>query len=452
MFSSQSCRCFIPKLKQQFSGNMRPIFDFLKINSSKRLMCTSNEDLAARAARINRQKLQPKTTSSSSKTSTILAITGIGGLLYIMYEINENPDGFIGKMYYGSFIDNGINSIMNSVASSLYQPSSDHLIPDWGDPLVYGQIPPGTPAPPLLVLDLDKTLIGSKYDAALGWRYAKRPGLNKFITALSQYYEVVIFNDNDNIDVREHIDKDGRCHWVASHGGELRDNRILKRLDKMNRDIGRIILIDDNEVTSQLYPRNTILVKPFTDLEDTRDAVLLDLIPLLQAFVHENPKDFRDTIDSLGTHHAEEAVVEYQMRVSRKKKEENMKRNRGLGGLIRGKSNATDDINDELDANRSSILSARDIVGSEPVNFQVINNSNEDTVSKKLSENIPKVGYQPSKEPVSKKKGGFFKWLEEKEKDKEEYELNKRQKLEEIWNKRMMEKAELEKKKEVSMN
>ena len=90
----------------------------------------------------------------------------------------------------------------------------------------------------------------------------------------------------------------------------------------MNRELSRIILIDDNPDSFQLFPRNTLQVKPFSDINNKHDTVLLDLIPLLQAFIHEDKRDFRDTIDELGTHEAEEAVLEYRMRVSEKKASE----------------------------------------------------------------------------------------------------------------------------------
>ena len=50
----------------------------------------------------------------------------------------------------------------------------------------------------------------------------------------------------------------------------------------MNRDPARILFIDDNPDAVQLCPKNALIVKPFTDVYDTKDRVLLDLIPLLQ--------------------------------------------------------------------------------------------------------------------------------------------------------------------------
>lgn len=274
-------------------------------------------------------------------------------------------------------------------------------------------------------------------DVSLGWRYAKRPGVDKFITTLSSYYEIAIFSDSDltGPEVWTAIDPENRCHHLFGNGGELRDNRILKRLDKMNRDIRKIVLIDDNEITSQLCPRNTLLVKPFTNLEDQTDTVLFDLIPLLQAFVHEGSKDFRDTIDKLGTHNAQEAAIEYQMRVSRAKEEEYNRRYKGLGGILRPKSRS-DEIGN-LAANQSKILSPIDIVGPNPGGSVPVPEEKENPV-------IPEIRFKGSKKPAEKKTGTLFEWIENTRKEKEIKEHKKRELMNEIYIKRMEEKKTVE--------
>lgn len=143
----------------------------------------------------------------------------------------------------------------------------------------------------------------------------KRPGLDQLIEKLSAYYEIVIFSENDVGVVQDllmAIDPNSRTHKLGSSAAESRQGVMLKRLDFMNRNLSRVILIDDSEEASSLFPRNTLLVKPFNDVTDQNDTVLFDLVPLLQAFIHDQSTDFRDTIDDLGTHEAEEACVEYR--------------------------------------------------------------------------------------------------------------------------------------------
>jgi TFIIF-interacting CTD phosphatase-like protein len=68
----------------------------------------------------------------------------------------------------------------------------------------------------------------------------------------------------------------------------------------MNRPLEKIILIDDDIQATQLFPRNSLLIKPYTNIYDVNDTALLELIPLLQALVHEGINDFRDTLDEMG--------------------------------------------------------------------------------------------------------------------------------------------------------
>lgn len=172
--------------------------------------------------------------------------------------------------------------------------------------------------------------------------------------------QVVLFCEND-IGMMEHvimaIDKDNRTHKLGPSAGEIRNGGdVLKRLDCMNRDERRIVLIDDSMTASELCRRNTILVPPFEDPHDAQqreDSTLLDLIPVLQALVHDDKLgDFRRVLEDLGgsgrqggdqgVHRAEQLSEEYQMRVTKHKLGQQERKNRGLGKLLRGAISAPD--------------------------------------------------------------------------------------------------------------
>eukprot|EP01039_Chlorochromonas_danica_P006420 gene6420-7079_t len=367
---------------------------------------------------------------------SIAVVTFFGTAGFLTYKINSNPDGFIGKLYYESAIHRVIRESWNTT-SQIFEPANDKLLPDWGNPAVYGNIPPGTPAPPLLVIDLERTLIGSVHDMHHGWRHVKRPGLDTFINALSSYYEIVIVSEND-IGVMQEImmavDKEGRCHKLGSSACEMRGTQVLKRLDLMNRDISRIILIDDDPVSSQLFPRNTLHVKPFVDINDKSDRVLYDLIPLLQAFVHEDVRDFRQSFDNLGTHDAEDAAVEYRMRLAKRKQADEEKRNRGLGGLLRAGSNLPAP---EEDFAPSALPSPSQLVGAAPKDVEHTTSQTRNLPSGV----VPGIPSRPSG-PAEKKKGKLFSWLEEAEKAKEEEEKTRREKMNELYMQRQRAKTE----------
>lgn len=275
----------------------------------------------------------------------------------------------------------------------------------------------------------------------------KRPGLTQFIEKLSKYYEIVIFTEND-IGVMSEliaaIDPEGCVpHRFGSAQAEKRDGAIIKRLDFMNRDLSQVILIDDSTVASQMFPRNTLLVKPFNDVNDATDTVLYDLVPLLQALIHDQSADFRETLDDLGTHEAEEACIEYKMRVSEKKRQEAYKRNRGIGGLVRSKLAAPTDL--DPTEFRSTVLTASQIVGASPDGILDREGSSQGAGTIKEHKGFAGkpiiIGDAGPKPPVSKKKGAIFSWFEEAEKEREEIQARKKEKLEQIYIKKMTDKA-----------
>jgi hypothetical protein len=379
----------------------------------------------------------PKTPSSST---TSLAPYGIlAGLLglsgYAYYEYEHNVDGKFSKML------RKIASEFNSVLL----PASDSLLPDWPTAPCYAGVPPGTPCPPTLIVDVERTLIASQFDTHKGWRHKKRPGVDKFIHQLSSYYEIVLFFETD-IGLMEHVavslDKENRTHKLGPSAGEVRDGLILKRLDLMNRDMSRIILLDDSEKASQLFPRNTILVKPYTDVYDERDTQLLDLIPVLQSMVHDpNVRDFRVCLDDIGSHQSSEIISEYQMRIAMKKKQEIEKRNKGLGKMIRKLVLPEEEYIPE--ASPTGVLTSSQIVGSAGL-------PSERTAESALFNN--KYKKEEKKPPTIKKKGEIFDWIDREAKENEEYQMRKQEELNRLYMQKMQEKMKLEQKKNENEN
>lgn len=394
------------------------------------------------------EKIQRINKSKKDNSAIIIAsITGIGlAISYFFYEVKKNPKGSLGNLYYGSPLESLINMIYKATwepFSEVFEPVSDKLMPDWPtDPYYGGQIPEGQPAPPLLILDLERTLIGSTYDAANGWRHVKRPGLDLFIETLCKYYEVVIFSENDLGVVDEilaGIDPKGQCLKLGSAHAELKDGVLIKRLDYMNRDLAKVLLIDDNPTAFQLQPENAIQVKPYIDVYDQKDTTLLELLPFLLALVHDDVKDFRKCLNDLNTNNAEDIVAEYQMRLAMKKEEENMKRNKGLGGLIRKKTQKN--VYKEDDDSFEKISSISKIVGGAPNVNDATTPVNSNNVNAEKFKTVGKI----SKGPSEKKKGGFFQWYDDYEKEKEETEKRRHERMIEIHTRQQREKMEQEK-------
>ena len=373
----------------------------------------------------------------------------LGGVFWAAVEVKSNPKGTLGTVYKDSWLETTISNL-NSDINSVYQPQAgDKLIPDFESCPFYGQVPPGSLAPPLLVLDLEKTLIGSEYDAKYGWRHVKRPGLQKFLDRMSQYFEIVILSENDlNPDILAAIDPEGKCHKHGPQAMEVRNGIMLKRLDMMNRDLSRIVLLDDDEAAASLYPRNTLLVRPFENVNDTRDTALEDVMLLLQALVHDGVNDFRICFDDLGTREAEEAVIEYKMRVAAAKQRERTKRERGLGFLLKAQSGADANDAELMDQKSGSVLSR--IVGAAPEDLVGgsgrADSRNKSAVTAAVSAGLKGVVAPPTadkeKQPAAKKKGAIFQWLEDSDAEKARLDELKIQRMNEIHARKMKEREE----------
>ena len=311
-------------------------------------------------------------------------------------------------------------------------PVSEKLIPDYPTDPYYAadDSPPGTPPRILLVLDVEKTLLGMEHDALHGWRYFKRPGLNQFLRQLAPYFEFVLHFESDMSTeavqaLVEEMQINAFLLGPATMQSEV-DGTLVKRLDLMNRDLKRVILIDDDEQAAKMFPNNTLYVSPYEDKSDTDDTVLLDLIPMLQSLVHYAADDVRAVFDNLGSHNAEEVATEYRRRVHRAKQGEKDRRNKGIGKFIR--ENLPNE--EQLRERRGSVLDRmREEIEPAPAASAFM--------AKKKDDKDGLVGLPGDKKrkqaPAGKKKTGtFMTWVKEAEERKAEEVMRKRERLNSI--------------------
>ena len=167
-----------------------------------------------------------------------------------------------------------------------------------------------------------------------GWRTAKRPGLDEFLKRLCQRYEIVLFSEtyaNTN-DTPFQIDPYGCItHRLYRDSTRFLKGRITKDLSLLNRDLARVIIIDDKKSAFRLQTDNGIPIVPYVQEEEEAEAQaaadaaagpqakaatgaatsnsgnleadqpvdreLLDLIPFLEAIVENNVEDVRPFLD-----------------------------------------------------------------------------------------------------------------------------------------------------------
>mmetsp|Transcript_39869 Transcript_39869/g.55395 ORF Transcript_39869/g.55395 Transcript_39869/m.55395 type:complete len:340 (-) Transcript_39869:296-1315(-) len=162
-----------------------------------------------------------------------------------------------------------------------------------------------------LVLDLDETLVHSSFKPVNNADYIipveidnkvtdvyviKRPWVDKFMDAMSEMYEVVVFTASlakyadpllDLLDprnqVRLRLFRDSCCPFEGNY---------VKDLSRLGRDIHSTIIIDNSPHSYVFQPENAIPIGTF--IGDNNDKDLLELIPFLTDLKDQD--DVRDML------------------------------------------------------------------------------------------------------------------------------------------------------------
>ncbi|KAJ1262096.1 hypothetical protein BS78_09G081100 [Paspalum vaginatum] len=165
--------------------------------------------------------------------------------------------------------------------------------------------PQPSPGKRTLFLDLDETLIHSQTDPpparfdftvrpvigghAVTFYVAKRPGVEAFLRAAAESFEVVVFTaglqEYASL-VLDRLDPDGEVFAHRLYRGACRDagdGRLIKDLAATGRPLDRAVIVDDNPNAYALQPENAVPVAPFVD--DHSDQELQRVMAFLDVAV-----------------------------------------------------------------------------------------------------------------------------------------------------------------------
>lgn len=282
-------------------------------------------------------------------------------------------------------------------------------------------VPHDIPVPPTLVLDLENTLVSSTWDRKYGWRHAKRPGVDKFLHELAQYYEIVLYSPSiDGIadPVVTSLDKDGCIlHRLYRDATYYQDGVHAKDLRRLNRNLKRMIVVDDDPAEVPFNPENMIRVKPYTDPTDRSDNTLLRLLPFLVEIAREGYDDIPTLLSQYQGMDADQIADEQERRISELRSFRQHQR-AGLGGLARGAGMNLPEpelppADETIFYNQSGTqqLTAKDIAGTAP-------------------------------EQDASTKDGLVGWMSRRAKEKEEHQMRKLEKWNEVMMKKQMQRRE----------
>mmetsp|Transcript_20987 Transcript_20987/g.39681 ORF Transcript_20987/g.39681 Transcript_20987/m.39681 type:complete len:450 (-) Transcript_20987:247-1596(-) len=283
------------------------------------------------------------------------------------------PTGFIGWGIVDSESPAAKLSRMIGLADKIEEfskPARVKLLPDWN---TIPNIPPNFPAPPTLVIDLEHTLVSSTWDRRYGWRHAKRPGVDKFLATMAQYYEIVLFTPSpDGLaqPVLDSLDSNGYAmHRLFRDSTSYHDGVHCKDLSWLNRPVGKIIALDDDPAALQFQPDNLIRVKPY-DNPDLEDNTLERITPLLVEISREQYDDIPGLLRQFKGMDADEIADEQERRVNEIRVRNNQITQRGLGSFASSRRSLPPP---ELPSNmpgsgdgQPKQLTAKDLVGDAP--------------------------------------------------------------------------------------
>ncbi|KAJ8984887.1 hypothetical protein NQ317_002727 [Molorchus minor] len=155
-----------------------------------------------------------------------------------------------------------------------------------------------TNPPYTLVLEFTDVLAHPDWTYKTGWRFKKRPGLDYMLENLVGLYEIVVFTAEPGMTifpVIEALDQKNlisyklvrdSTHFVKGHH--------VKNLDKLNRDLKKIIVVDWNSNSIKFHPDNHLNIKRWCGNDD--DTTLIDLTSFLKTIAHTEIDDVRDVL------------------------------------------------------------------------------------------------------------------------------------------------------------
>lgn len=225
-------------------------------------------------------------------------VGALGGIVYLGAESEESEiKGYSPGAWYSR-----VKERFTGQVSYYTEPAFEKLLPD--------PLPEPYQRRYTLVLDLDDLLIHSEWTREKGWRTAKRPGLDYFLSYLSQYYEIVVFTNQyagTALPIVQKLDpyRSSLSATLFRESAKYENGKFIKDLSYMNRPLERIVLIDTNPDAISAQPDNSILLEPWTGKvgPDSNAKELLDHLPFLEWLAAVEVADVRESLKTYkGTH------------------------------------------------------------------------------------------------------------------------------------------------------
>ncbi|KAK9889984.1 hypothetical protein WA026_008795 [Henosepilachna vigintioctopunctata] len=173
----------------------------------------------------------------------------------------------------------------------IQEPSRQKLLPD---PLQYPYLQPRY----TLVLEITDVLVHPDWTYNTGWRFKKRPGLEYFLESLHGVYEIVIYTAEQGMTLFplcEAIDpKNIIAYKLPRDTTYFNRGYHVKSLDKLNRDLSKVIAVDWQPQNLKFHPENLLAIKRWNGSDD--DHTMIDLAAFLKSIADNEIEDVREVL------------------------------------------------------------------------------------------------------------------------------------------------------------
>ncbi|XP_066290189.1 mitochondrial import inner membrane translocase subunit TIM50-like [Branchiostoma lanceolatum] len=182
---------------------------------------------------------------------------------------------------------------MMGYKTMIEEPSREKLLPD---PLQEPYYQP----PYTLVLEMTGVLVHPEWTYASGWRFKKRPGLDYFLSQVGPpLFEVVIYTREQGFTAYpliDSLDPNGYIMYrLFRDATKYMNGHHVKDLSSLNRDMGKVVIVDCDPHAYQLQPSNAVGLPKWDGNSD--DRTLFDLAFFLRTIATSGVEDIRPVLD-----------------------------------------------------------------------------------------------------------------------------------------------------------
>lgn len=228
---------------------------------------------------------QEKVKKSYTYVFSILGLTiMVVGTFTILYK--EQPDIPFWKKYYFK-----IWKKVEEFSLFIKEPSREKLLPD---PLQYPYYQP----PYTLVLEFTDVMAHPDWTYKTGWRFKKRPGLDFMLENLVGLYEIVVYTAEPGMTIFPILEAIDQKHLISyklvRDSTHFVDGHHVKNLDKLNRNLKKVIVIDWDNNAVKFHPDNHFNLLRWNGNDD--DITLIHLTSFLKTIAQAEIDDVREVL------------------------------------------------------------------------------------------------------------------------------------------------------------